>query len=197
MFIPSGKNYFDPAKLGLTTITDFESEAPNGLAPTIIGPDYSTTYSAAMDVDGDGTPDQTVDFDGPEGLDFKDQIKVSAVGAPTITVGIGIYKNTDIKVRWMPEVGSEDSKIKLFGLGILHDVKQHIPGIKLLPFDLSVMGAFTKVQGYSSLEGQFANPDPSRGQVVNYEMNAWLVQAMISKEDFCSHLYMAHSGTTR
>ena len=182
VFIPSSKNFFDPNKLGLQTTTFTPDPSnPNGLAPTIVGPNYSSSYTTSMDIDGDGTA-ESVTFAGPEGLDFKENIKVSGVGAPTLTLGIGIYKNTDLKVRWMPEVGSEDSKIKLFGLGVMHDIKQHIPGIKLLPFDLSVMAAFTKVQGYSSLEGEFENPDPSRQQEVRYEMNAWLVQAMISKK---------------
>lgn len=184
VFIPSSKNFFDPNKLGLSEYTTFTPDPanPNGLAPTIVGPGYSSTYTSQLDVNGDGTPDQTMTFDGPEGLDFKDKIKVSGIGAPAVTLGIGIYKNTDLKIRWLPEVGSEDSKIKMFGLGVMHDIKQHIPGIKLLPFDLSVLAAFTNIKGHSSLEGQFPNPDASKPQVVNYDMNAWLVQAMISKK---------------
>lgn len=183
VFIPSSKNYFDPAKLGLTTVTGFESA--NGLAPTIVGPKDETTYTSTVGIDEDGDGDidhtETYEFSGPEGLDLKNSIKVASVAAPTVTLGIGIYKNTDIRVRWMPEIEADDAKLKLFGLGIMHDIKQHIPGIKLLPFDLSVLAAFTKLEGTTSLEGALPSAD-NRPQLLNYDMNAWLVQAMISKK---------------
>jgi hypothetical protein len=183
VFIPSSKNYFDPASLGLTTITDFSSEAPNGLAPTIVGPDDETNYTAGLDLDGDGTPDQTFDINGPEGLDFKDKFKVSGVAVPTATLGIGIYKNTDLKLRWMPEVESGNTKVKLFGLGVMHDIKQHIPGIKLLPFDLSVLVAYTNIKGRTGVSGVFEpGAGDQRPQVLDYNMNAWLIQALISKK---------------
>ena len=162
VFLPSSKYYFTPSTLGLqnTILTDPTS----GKAPTIVGPDESTTYQSAIDTNGDGIPDQTFSFDGPEGLDFKENIKVSGVLAPTVQLGIGIIKNTDLKIRWMPEVETGSSRVKLLGFGVLHDVKQHIPGIKTLPFDLSMLVAFTKIQGSTSTEGVFGKPqnDPAR-----------------------------------
>lgn len=83
----------------------------------------------------------------------------------------------------MPEVETGSSKVKLLGFGVLHDVKQHIPGLKTLPFDLSALVAFTKIQGTTSTEGEFNKPqnDP-RAQLLDYSMNAWLFQALISKK---------------
>jgi hypothetical protein len=179
VFIPSSKNYFNPSHLGLqnTVLLDPVS----GRAPTIIGPDDPTTYETFIDIDGDGTPDQAIQIDGPAGVDFKENFKVSGVVAPTAQLGIGIIKNTDLKIRWMPEIEAGDSRVSLFGLGVLHDVKQHIPGIKTLPFDLSMLVAFTKIQGSTSLE--FDKPqNDQREQLMDYSMNAWLFQALISKK---------------
>ncbi len=61
---------------------------------------------------------------------------MNGVLAPTAQLSLGIYKNTDLKVRYLPEISSNDTKIKAFGVGVMHDVKQHIPGIGILPFDL-------------------------------------------------------------
>jgi hypothetical protein len=181
VFLPSSKYYFTPSTLGLqnTILT-----APtSGKAPTIVGPAESTTYQSAIDTNGDGVPDQTFNFSGPEGLDFKENIKVSGVLAPTVQLGIGIVKNTDLKIRWMPEVETGSSKVKLLGFGVLHDVKQHIPGIKTLPFDLSMLVAFTNIQGSTSTEGEFDKPqNDTRPQLLDYSMNAWLFQALISKK---------------
>jgi len=177
VFIPSSKNYFTPGdlKLEVTKLT----LPTSGKAPTIVGPEDETTYS--VDANGDNQPDAT--FSGPQGLDFKENIKISGVLAPTAQIGIGIYKNTDLKIRWMPEVKAGSSKVKLFGVGVLHDIKQHIPAIKVLPFDLAVLVAFTKIQGTTSMSGTFDAPssDP-RPQEMDYDMDAWLFQALISKK---------------
>lgn len=181
VFIPKSKHYFTPSTLGLenTTLVDPVS----GKAPTVIGPADRTTYQTSIDIDGNGVPDQSFLIDGPEGVDFKENFKVSGVVAPTAQLGIGIYKNTDLKIRWMPEVKTSATRVRLLGFGVLHDVKQHIPGIKTLPFDLSVIVAFTKIQGETNVEGEFAKPSSdSRPQLMDYSMNAWLFQALISKK---------------
>jgi hypothetical protein len=179
VFLPSSKNYFTPSTLGLQNTILINPTT--GKAPTVVGPSEPSTYQSAIDTNSDGIPDQSFTFSGPEGLDFKENIKVSGVLAPTVQLGIGIIKNTDLKIRWMPEVEAGSSKVKLLGFGLLHDVKQHIPGIKTLPFDLSV--AFTKIQGSTSTEGEFNKPqNDQRQQLLDYSMNAWLFQALISKK---------------
>lgn len=181
VFLPSSKYYFTPSTLGLQNTVLIDPST--GKAPTVVGPSEQTTYQSTIDTNGDGAPDQTFSFAGPEGLDFKENIKVSGVLAPTVQLGIGIIKNTDLKIRWMPEVETGDSKVKLLGFGLLHDVKQHIPGLKTLPFDLSVLVAFTKIQGTTSTEGEFGKPqNDQRQQLLDYRMNAWLFQALISKK---------------
>ncbi|HTE33566.1 MAG TPA: DUF6588 family protein [Chryseolinea sp.] len=178
VFVPTSKNYFNPNGLQLETVTGFTSTAPNGQAPTILGPDDKTTYS--VDADDNGVPDAT--FQGPRGLDFKDNIKINGVLAPTAQVGLGIYKNTDLKIRWMPEVEYGSTKVKLLGFGVMHDIKQHIRGIKVLPFDLSVLVAFTSIKGSTALAGTFSPGGDTRPQIMDYDMDAWLFEALISKK---------------
>ncbi len=179
VFIPTSKNYFDPRDLNLQVV-DLSSPV-SGRAPTIIGPKEPTTYT--VDWDNNGTPDG-VSFNGPEGLDFKKNFKVSGVLSPTAQLGIGIYKNTDLKIRWMPEVNAGSSKVKLLGFGVLHDVKQHIPGIKTMPFDLSMLVAFTNIKGSTDLTGGSIDrpTGDTNPQILNYHMKAWLIQALISKK---------------
>jgi len=186
VFIPSSKNYFTPADLKLE-VTTLSSPA-SGKAPTLVGPEDATTYS--VDANGDGQADAS--FEGPKGLDFKEQIKISGVLAPTAQIGLGIYKNTDLKVRWMPEVDAGSSKVKLFGVGVMHDIKQHMPGIKVLPFDLSVLVAFTSIKGTTSMAGTFDPPSSdTRPQMMDYDMDAWLFQGIISKK---LALFTFHGG---
>jgi len=170
VFIPDSKNTFRPAELGLKEFT--LTSPANGIAPTIVGPKDNTTYTS-------NTTGQS--FSGPRGLDFKENFKVSGAVAPTIQLGIGIWKNTDLKIRWMPEIEAGSTKVKYLGFGVLHDIKQHIPGIKHLPFDLSVMVGYTKIKGKTAIDG-FVPSGDTRPQELQYDMNAWLFQALISKK---------------
>ena len=133
VFIPGSHRVFKPNELDLknTTLTS----PANGDAPTIIGPEENTTYQTTV-------TGQQVVFDGPEGLDMKKRFKVQGVVTPMIQAGIGIYKNTDLKIRFYPESNvGDDGKVKMIGFGIMHDIKQHIPGLKIVRFALSSMVA--------------------------------------------------------
>jgi len=172
--IPSSYNYFDPRKLNLQTVTGFTSTASNGLAPAISGPEVATTYTVN---NGEAA------FPGPKGVDFKKNIGINGVLAPTAQLSLGIYKNTDLKIRWLPEISSNSTTIKAFGVGVMHDIKQHLPGISILPFDLSLLVAYTHIEGASSMENTFAKPSTDqRTQEITYAMDGWLYQALISKK---------------
>ena len=66
----------------------------------------------------------------------------------------------------------------------MHDIKQHIPDIKILPFDLSVLVAFTSIKGSTGMADPTFPPSPGDNspQVLTYDMEAWLFQALISKK---------------
>ncbi|MFT5955606.1 MAG: hypothetical protein ACI8QD_002462, partial [Cyclobacteriaceae bacterium] len=67
------------------------------------------------------------------------------VPAPYAQIGIGLIKNTEIKIRLVPEQNIDGNTFGSFGLGVMHDVKQWIPGMKLLPFDLSAFIGFNRL----------------------------------------------------
>lgn len=179
VFIPKSQDYFDPDKLNLTTVTDFQNTTnPGKLAPTFIGPNDRTEYT--LDVNG-----QPVTISGPEGLNLRETIKVAPVGAPMAQVGIGLIKGTDIMVRFVPKVSVGSTETQLFGLGLRHDIKQHIPGIKMLPFDLSAMVGFTSFKGTTDLSGlatEFPPATTGTKQEAVYKFNAFLFEALISKK---------------
>jgi hypothetical protein len=191
-FIPTAENFFDPNKLGLSS-TVYVGGRPDGSAlpfdptrkaPTIFGPKDDTQYQTTYDPDGAGPiPAQTNTFAGPEGFDIKKEIGIAAIPTPMIQLGVGIIKNTDIKVRFIPEQEAGSSKIKMFGIGVLHDIKQHIAGIKLLPFDLAALVAYNSVTGSTDLSNDGSGGVPaSPNGVGDYKFNSWVFQALISKK---------------
>ncbi len=111
-----------------------------------------------------------------------------------VQAGVGLFFNTDLKIRFLPEqkLGT-DSKIKMFGVGLMHDIKQYFPGVKSLPFDLSALVAYNSITGSTSLINTSKDPltgYPNQTDGVpsssdgksTYTFNSWLFQALISKK---------------
>ena len=78
----------------------------------------------------------------------------------------------------------DDTSFKIFGIGVMHDIKQWIPGIKLLPFDLSGFVGYTKLK----LESQY-DPETNPENIGLFEMNATTIQGLISKKFSVLTLY--------
>ena len=156
----------------------------NGRAPTIFGPDTdlpSYEYSYTEETTGETF---TGTFQAPEGLNLEDEIGSAFVPVPMLQLGAGIIKNTDLKIRWTPEIDiGDDGTFKLIGFGIMHDVKQHIPGIKMLPFDLSMFLGYTSVSSEVTFEtdGTGSGVNTSNG-LGEFDVNTLTVQALISKK---------------
>jgi len=152
VMVPTSDNYFNTNAIGLSPNTQLTSPS-SGRAPTIFGPKDATNYTSTYNYQPPTGPSYPVivNFQGPEGLDLKKNIHASAVPVPMIQLGIGLVMNTDLKVRYLPEQKVGSTKVSMLGFGLLHDIKQHIPGVKLAPFDLSVLVAYNSVNGSTNL----------------------------------------------
>jgi hypothetical protein len=175
VFIPSVDKVFkvDNNKLSsvsLTSDVDGKNPGPTGSGniPTIFGTDKSTTYTA--------DPPAVGSFNGPNGsgLNF--------LPIPTLNLGIGLPKGTDLKIRFVPTLDlgklSNDEitgSFGLFGIGVMHDVKQWIPGIKQLPFDLSAFVGYTKMTLDAGIEA-------NTNRKAEFSCSATTIQAIISKK---------------
>lgn len=146
VFIPSSDKIFNVDNSKLTSVylaNDMDGKQPGstgkGNIPTLFGPDNKqTTYASKTATPGS--------FNGPEGTGL------GFFPTPTLNLGIGLPKGFDLKVRFVPTIdlgkalGTDNGgKFGLWGVGVMHDFKQWIPGIKQLPFDLSVFAGYTKM----------------------------------------------------
>jgi hypothetical protein len=114
---------------------------------------------------------------------------------PTAQLAVGVGYGTDIAVRFMPNLSFGDVGVGLFGFAVKHDFKQWIPGMKELPFDLSVMfgyttmGATVKFVGDKAIQADtdtnIYNPTPGKkytNQQVEFKSKAWTTNIIISKK---------------
>lgn len=155
-------------------LNNVELQGGSRNVPTIFGPDETPVYN----VTPNGGPSVGT-FDGPPGLNLKEEIGRNIVPVPMANLGIGLPKGTDLKIRWAPPVDVGDmGTFKFFGIGVMHNVKQYIPGLKLLPFDLSGFVGYTSMKLDMDLSGYY-NGDNQRGA---FKMSATTIQALISKK---------------
>lgn len=144
IFIPSSDLVYrvDDSQLTSVKIAPYTKGQSQSIdAPTVFGSDVAPQYQP---IDGNGDPKGSP-VTGAGGTNITKDI--SFVPIPMVQLGIGLPKGTDLKVRFFPSTKIGDNgNVSLLGLGVMHDVKQYIPGVKSLPFDLSVLLAFTNLK---------------------------------------------------
>lgn len=145
VLIPSSAKTFNIKDAGgdIFTSTSAETEAS-----TVFGSKEGTEMTYTNSSTGIDAP-----FTMPGGF------KTPAMPLPMIQAGIGLIKNTAIDVRFMPTwtIGKDEKsvEVKLFGVGIKHDLLQWIPGIgDAIPMSLSLQGGYTTLNTELKIAGQ-------------------------------------------
>ncbi|MGB5929572.1 MAG: DUF6588 family protein, partial [Cyclobacteriaceae bacterium] len=124
--VPEEDEFFLFRNEDFTNIKLTDSDLTESLSPTVMGPAeagpnvtvYNDQFGANVPLDN---------FDLAEGLGLEEEFGANAVPAPMATLGIGLVKNTDLIVRFMPKVENDDGSFYMYGVGLKHDIKQWIP----------------------------------------------------------------------
>jgi hypothetical protein len=146
--------------------------------PTLFGPNLGADDLPELTFLDPDTGEEVIRISAPTGLGIEETLPFVAVPLPMVQFSLGLIKGTDLKLRYVPATSfgeDNDVELNLFGFGIMHDVKQYIPGIKALPFDLS---AFF---GYTNLKTTYA-VDPDLNQFAEFETKGTIIQALVSKK---------------
>ncbi len=137
-FVSEQDKTFDLNALDLKYISSDENKLP-----TILGKkDEASTF--------------TVKADDPKivgELKYVGKYKIPTIGIggfPGLTpqLSIGLPKDNEFMFRLLPPLkyssfGIESLKTSVWGIGLKHNIKQWIPGIKHLPFSMSLMGTYS------------------------------------------------------
>jgi hypothetical protein len=161
MYFPTGDQTYHVDNNKLTTLKLVSPS--DGNVPTVFGGTSTPTY---------GYKSFPGTFQGPAGAELVN--KFGAFPLPIFNVGIGMPKNTDLKLRIVPGVEVGGTKVTMYGAGIMHDIKQYIPGIKEAPIDLSVFFGYTSFKS----EASFGPP----GQVGTTDFTATTIQGVVGKK---------------
>ncbi len=132
------------------------------------------------------------DFSMPPGTGFR------YIMTPMVQAGLGLPKNTDIMVRFVPPLSFLDyGEMYLYGLGIKHELNQWVPGGDLFPVTFSLMAGYTS---FGTSAGLNARPtdfnaqndrDPQNlggagsstwdSQEIIFNTDAWTVNLLVGK----------------
>ena len=179
-FVPSAKRNFTINPGDYSTISTQNNQPVS--TPTMFGENKSAgTVNVCYNTSAGNL---SIPLDLPKGSG------VSISPLPIAQVSLGLIKGTEIMVRMLPKINISGEKIGYFGVGFKHSIKQWIPVVKDMPFDLSFIAAFTK----ASLEltkGPFLSPESGvqnntnadySEQTIKFGSNAWNANLIISKK---------------
>lgn len=91
---------------------------------------------------------------------------------PVFQFNLGLVKDTEIMFRYVPEFNVRGFSSQMLGFGIKHGIKQYIPGMKYLPFDLSLIMAWSKFDA-----GYGLNYNPQNDPEINTDLQRLNISA--------------------
>ena len=155
--------------------------------PTVVGgpTDQELVVKGNANIGAINFTNESDPFPAAEGIDTED-LPLAGFPVPTVHLGIGLVKNTDLKIRFVPSIETEDLSFNMWGVGVLHDVKQWIPGLKLVPMDIA---AFV---GHTSLKAEYDIDEPrtvdnqgyaySANGTAEFKASSTVIQVLASKK---------------
>jgi len=177
-FVPTSKEYFTFNNAEYTSIKLTDPSTSTAKIPTLLGPlsgaGAENNRPLLKFTDSDGND---ISISAPPGLGLKEDIGYNVIPIATLQGGLGVFKKTDLKFRFIPKLSLDDSEFSAFGLGVMHDIKQWIPFVNKLPIDMSALIAWSNVKSKV-----FLDPNNEPTQAVQFDTNSFTLQLVASKK---------------
>lgn len=168
--VPSKDEIFKFADLGLSTSTTSTSLT----GATVAGSNsLEAPVKVSTTIDGQTV---TAQFNMPGGI--KEDLPLNAVPSPSVQFSLGLPKQFDIMLRFVPEVRSDDVTGNILGIGLKKEITDWFGIIGKTPLHISLLGAYTKmnvnynIQNSSSIQGS--------NQEASFSLNSYTIQAIAS-----------------
>lgn len=118
-------------------------------------------------------------FSMPGGI--KESLPLNAVPTPAIQASLGLPFKSDIIVRFVPKVGSDDVKGNLFGIGLKKEITNWFGPLDKTPLHVSLLATYTTM----GVDYTIKDEDPSdnidiQNGKVNFDLNSYTIQTIAS-----------------
>ena len=157
MLVPTEAKTFNISESNSNGRTFMGGNTPTILGNTNNGAEATSTYG---------------NFDMPQGL------KIPMLPVPMLQAGVGLIKNTEIDVRFMPEIEKSGVSIGLWGIGVKHDILQWLPIADKIPIDVSFQAGYTKLSSQIMLE----DPNSNEKAEATLDVRATTFNILLSKK---------------
>ena len=141
-FVPGSDELFNVEDL-VPQFQELELFSESGLTPTVAGSDDIARANLGKTFinPATGQEEELFDFTMPRGSGW------SLVPTPMVQATVGLIRDTDLSLRFVPTISVPDSdgEFNLFGFSVKHGINQYLPGGTVLPIDLSVQFGYTKL----------------------------------------------------
>jgi len=114
---------------------------------------------------------KVTEFTMPDGIGG--DVPLNAVPSPMIQASVGLPFSTDISIRYLPKINTDDVEGNLIGFGIKHNLIQYLGPLDKLPLNVAVFGGFTTMT-------TTYNIDEINAQEVDFKLNAFTIQTIAS-----------------
>lgn len=118
---------------------------------------------------------QTEEITLPTGLA---EANVNLVPSAFIQAGIGLFKGTEIKARYVPKIDTDDVTLNMYGVGLQHEFTKWLPADKLLPVAISGLVAYTHLDATYNLTN--SSGIQGENQRLENATDTWLFQLIAS-----------------
>ncbi|WP_304064703.1 DUF6588 family protein [Pedobacter glucosidilyticus] len=188
-FVPPADQQFDVNKLGLSANTRLKAGS-NPLTPTLFGKDVN---GSTLEIYGNDNP-STIGIDESDfaitELDLPQGLGHDIVPSPQVQLTVGLIKNTDVSVRFVPSVKIGDGgQVNSWGVGIKKEITSFLPGKseKIIPVDISLAFGYNQINvDYKfAIEDQInegPNQNADLNQRIESKLSGFTVDAILSKK---------------
>lgn len=149
----------------------FSDESASKNVATAFGENSPNVRMYAIVTDGTGLFEDEVEFNLPQGLSSEN---MNFLPSAFLQARVGIFKATELKIRYFPKIDYEDVKTGLLGFGIQHEFTQMLPADKIFPVAISGFIGYTNFNGsFDFTDSQIIEGSRQRFEV---KQNSWLFQ---------------------
>lgn len=174
--VPADKQSFIFRNADYSTFK-LKNGATSATLPTFVGDKTIQQIVVNTNVNG---KDVTYEFSTPTGIgdDLKKNLPALAIPLPVAQIGLGLFKHTDIKVRYFPKTNFSGSEVGVFGVALQHEFSNYLPFIKKIPLlHLSALVGYNSVTTSYDLTGKGMEGSNQKAQL---NISAVTVQGIAS-----------------
>ena len=118
---------------------------------------------------------QTEEITLPTGLA---EANIDMLPTAFIQAGIGLFKGTEIKARYVPKIDTDDVTLNMYGVGLQHEFTKWLPADKLWPIAISGLVAYTHLDASYNLTN--SSGIQGENQRLENATDTWLFQLIAS-----------------